>query len=530
MKKYLSMAIFAGFFFTALVCSGLPKSTAAEIAGPFFEPDKSGRNITLTVMDFKGERLRDRDEYLVDMIQGSLREYIGRFSEITIKNYNETEISETASDSHHAVSHPVTAAAAVNGDDESDDESAETAHPVTVYHYSYTMTGRIIANSDHQFRLAFNVTDSKSGEVVADYNNPAVEIQQIRSGKAMQEAVKVLLGRMKVVLTEAGVLALDLDGHNSVEAQTKLARSRIAGRSGNYVESVINAYGAADRNASLTEAEEQLKTAIKMISTDNTSLEIQTDYQQWQEWDKQLRDFEKYFRDFHPFEVIYTQPQQSGNTNYSAATVDLEFFIGMQPSAELPIMQKVLRLLISELNKTKNRKKWNFDEWPQKFMEYNLYQVRKFIITFGLYNDSNREINRGTVELQTQLVVKNNKIVFDSIQRLPFKLKDVRVSDLGENFYIKFLSINNGLSTIDMNEAEDGGYWIVKQTDFDNFPKGKTPTISKGDRKITSSSSAVIAPVLPNKLIPDPALKYHRMGVNLTGLFYHLPPGEFANS
>jgi len=510
MNKLVFKFILIGLLFLP-AAGGFGQSKKAD-AEPFFEPEKSGSNITLTAASFNGERLRDGDLYLPDMIRGYLIEYLGKFSQITLKDYHNNDSVEISSKNETHEDETIEADEIAEADETTGaDEEIWTP---SVYRFNYTLTGSIVSISNREFSLSFNITDSGKGNVIASHNAPLVNITQIRNGSAMREAAGKLLGHMNVVLTPAGVLALEADGQNAADAHAKLAKSKIALGTGNNVEGFINAYGAVDRYPALPGAEEQLQKTIRAISSADTGLEIQSDYQQWQAWDKQLRDFEKYFRDHPPFEMFYTQPVKSGEINYSTATVDLEFLIGMQPSIELPIMQKVLRQLNLDLNKTKNRGKWNFNDWPLKFLEYDLNLVRKFTVTYGLYNGENREIHRNTVDLQTQLIVKNNKVTFDSTQRMPVLMKAVRVSDLGDDYHLKLLTINNGLVSMELNDAQDDGYWVVQNIESEKFPKGKTPTIAKGSRKIVIGSSTAAAVALPSHLVPDPPLLDMRYGVS----------------
>ena len=513
MKKSLLWVVLGCLLVSLLFsCAGMPLEREPEIAGPYFEPENSGRYITLTVNGINGERLRARDEYLLDMIQGLLKEFFGKYSEMNLIEFQTPEPANTARSEN------------VRNDTESDgDDASENVLSNRVTLLTFMLGGRLVAVSDREFNLNLTITVAQTGVVAAVFNQSNVDIKEIRNGKAVGKAVASLLSSMGVALTENGELALELNTQNSADAQIKLARSRAA--SGN-IERLVNAYSAADRNPALPGAAQQLQSAIEAMSTGDLGTEIQNDYAQQQEWLKQLKDFEIYFRDYAPFDIVYTLPHQLGETNYTAGTADLEFIIGLQPSAEYSIMQRVLRLVIKDLNNTKNRAKWGFGDWPGKFEEYNLYQVRKFTVTYALYNELEREIFRNTVELSTQLNVKNNRINFDATQRVTVPLRGVRIGDITDNMEVRLLSIDNGIEVKEIKDAEDDGFWALKRVDTKRFPRERIVTISNNERKIVhpNMTAAVAVSRAPRQELP---FDKHRMGVGIDGL---IAPTAFEQS
>jgi hypothetical protein len=423
-------------------------------------------------MPLEGRGLGERNEYLLDMIQGSLNEYFNKYSSITLINRRELDL--------------ILDEQGIQLSGSFSDDDIISIGKMTGYHY--ILTGWLAA-AGREFVLNLTVTNTQTAVVTVPYQKSQLTINAIRTG-AIGEASLTLLEGMGVILTDTGRGMLEAEAQASAETQSKLARRRVAERSGNHIAGLVYAYGAVERDASLTEAEEQLRMTTNAMSTGSLGLDIQNDVAYRRSWLDQLRSYETYFRDYHPFDIVLSNIQEKGLPDYANETQDFEFIIGLQPSPELIVMQKVLNLLIKDLNKPKRRKQWGFSEWPNKFIEYDLYNQRKFTVVAGLFDENDEIIARVSVDLLSQLLCKNNRIYFDSTQRMPVTFSKVNINDLTSDMQVRLISINNGITTMDALDAEDDGYWTIRQVETRRFPRGKRATISQKERTITQPQAA----------------------------------------
>lgn len=498
-------------------CALLGNLTGDEVInGPLFEEGQTGEGIQLAILELQGKNLNERHKILPSQIQGMISQNVRKYSQITLISKEELEeIQEKQKKEEEQIKKEIERiqeelkiqrenASALGFDATPFDDAI--VMPVQTKIYYYILNGSITSTSEREIFLDLTITYGGTNEVLATYSTH-LSIQDINAGE-IGEASLMILESMGVVLTEDGAAAVKASAELSAEAYGKMARSQNAET---FTARYVNAMGAFERDPTLIEAEEQLKKAQEEITTEKDDSELISDYQKRQEWLQNLKDFEEYFRDNPPFDIVLSNPQPRGIPNYDAGTADYEFFIGVQPSVELASMQKLLNFLLKELNKTKKRKDWKFHQWPERSLEYNLYQRRKFTVIVGLFDDMDREVTRTSVDLYTQLLVKFNKIIqFDAVQRVPVVMRDVRIASLTENMKLKLISIDNGVSRNDAAELEEKGAWKYRYVDVKRFPKGKFATIVKGDRTIIHP----VPPAKPRKEIEPPDLKKYRIGTS----------------
>jgi hypothetical protein len=445
--------------------SGTKKSEGPDMSGPYFYPEHDGSGYTLAVLQPEGVNLReDRDPYLLDLIQGSVNEDFSKFSRIKLVNRRDLDLVIEQQQ------------LSLSGDF-SEDDFIKIGNLTNA---PYILSGRLTAVSRREFNLVLNITELETGEVKATIGKNQLSAMDIKRGVVMKEVSRNLLEQLGVVLTPAGINAMAAEAQASADAQAKLAQSRAAGRSGNRIAGLVNAMGAKDRDASLLEVEDQLRAANRAMSSGGLGLEIQEDYARQQSWNEQLIEFETYYRDYAPFDIVYTPGLEQTGINYNAGTADFEFIIGLQPSRELPIMQKVLRAVLSDLTKTRNKQKWGFGEWPQREIEYNLYRERRFNIIVGLFDEDDEEIHRVPVTLYSQLLLDNTTIKFDATQRVPVSMKNISIDALTGDMKVRLISIND----VDAQDAEEDGFWTYTPVTLAKFPRAKRPTIPEKYRTI----------------------------------------------
>jgi hypothetical protein len=458
--------IFSGLLLIILAgCAGLSGAKkSADISGPYFHPENDGGGYTLAVLQPEGVNLRDRDQYLLDLIQGSVNEDFSKFSAIKLVNRRDLDLVIEQQQ------------LSLSGDF-SEDDFIKIGNLTNA---PYILSGRLTAVSQREFNLVLNITELETGEVKATLSKNQLSALDIKRGVVMKGVSRGLLEQLGVELTPAGIDAMAAEAQANADAQAKLAQSRAAGRSGNRIAGLVNAMGAKDRDASLLEVEEQLRAANRAMSSGGLGLEIQEDYARQQSWNEQLIEFETYYRDYPPFEIFYTPGLEQKGTNYDEGTADFEFIIGLQPSRELPIMEKVLRAVLNDLNKTRNREKWGFDSWPYEEIEYKLYRERKFNVIVGLFDENDEEISRVPVVLSGQLLLNNTNIKFDATQKFPVSMNGIKISALTGDMKVRLISING----VNAHDAEEDGFWTITPVTQAKFPRAKRSTIPEKSRTI----------------------------------------------
>jgi hypothetical protein len=313
-----------------------------------------------------------------------------------------------------------------------------------------------------------------------------ISLKDLKNLSAVKAASAALLNDLGVVLTETGKTLLAGSETSEIEAQTALAMSMEAARTGNFMTSLIYSYNAAEADASSQTAKDQADAMLSQVIGAAGSA-IRSDYQNWQFWKNNLEEFERFYEEHPPYTLLYTQlPVQSGDTNYVEGTANFEFFITLRPTG-VSVMQKVLNVVFRGLAETKSKKKWGFASWPTLSASstaaapvptklFNGYAVYK--ITTGLFNDQGELIKDVTFDMYGQMVVKGNRILVDSTQQRKMILSDVVVNELSDNMLINLISINEKSA----EQSNDENYVVA--TVVKNMPWTKISTLPKNARRI----------------------------------------------
>jgi hypothetical protein len=454
---------------------GKKDSGRNEISGPYFEAGRGGEGLRLAILSPQIENVSETFNFLPDIIQGSLNEDFSKFSAITI--FDRQHLDDILKEQDISLS---------------GNFSQDTEIKIgNLQFQEYALFGRLTGIPGGYY-LNLMITNLQSGEQKAVYNGQFTA-KEIKSG-AVKKASPALLAGMGVILTPNGKIALEAAAQTSAEAQTNLAMSRAAGRKGNTVEELIYAYGAVDRNASISGAAAQLNAVAAEMTSGGTGVDIRNDVEWRNRWKSQLTGFEVHYDEHPPFDIVYTPaPVPYGPTNYEKNTADYEFMISLQPSGGIQVMQKVLRDLLKGLNKTKNRKKWGFSAWPNAALQSNVFVDKNYTIEAALLNDSDESIRNFNIVLSSQLMLKGTSIRFDSVQRLPVRITGLNVNDLTADMKVRLLRING----MNVDEAEENGYWVIRETDQKKMPKAKRATIPAKERYIAH-------PEIAQKKAPKP--------------------------
>ncbi|GHU05521.1 hypothetical protein FACS1894147_11760 [Spirochaetia bacterium] len=218
-----------------------------------------------------------------------------------------------------------------------------------------------------------------------------------------------------------------------------------------------------------------------------------------------MTEFEEYYRDHPPFDIIYTP----GILTHAQS----EFLIGLYPSGGMAIMQKVLDAVSDGLNAAGSREKWGFGTWPHSAALFNGY--KKYTVQAVLLDGSDREISRADVDLYTQLALVKESICYDSSQNMPVFFDGMKKETITGNMRIRIISMGN------MNVA------AAKQT-----PPVINPTIPENLRslpQIQDSAARKKAGKTPKETAPASPMDT-RFGIIAGGLLSPMASVETASA
>jgi len=459
--------------FMVLGCSTIStllKETDEKAAdsAPMYEEGKGRADMILAILRPTGNGLtRDEEKYL-DIIQGALNNDFGKFSEIqlfdsrnldTILEQQQLSLSGNFSESDYV-------------------RIGQLAQS------RYILTSELIRIDASNFQFNATITDVETGVRLPGHLAESVSLKEIINSKASRAAAAALLTQLGVAFTPAGNEALKTElSAEETEAQTALALSYEASRSGNLIDALIYSYAASDADKNSTAAREQAASAFRMMG--GAGSEIKEDFKRREYWKQNLKAFEEFYRNHPPFELAYTSiPVMKGTPDYDMGTVDFEFSAGLRHK-DVNTMQKVLNAIFEELRKTKYKKnKWGFDNWPAISAESTrANQIRTdlfeghstFIVEAALFNNDDEPVAALEFPMYGQLRLKAGNIIGAAStqeQKMTFTIKGDLITD---DMQIRIISING----VDPDKSNADAY--VKNYIVKKLPARNMTTISKND-------------------------------------------------
>ncbi|MDR2095980.1 MAG: CsgG/HfaB family protein [Treponema sp.] len=445
----LLVVVCPAVFFT-ISCASLPffnkeagDKKESVPSGPFFEEGFDGRDIRLAVLEPEGVNLDENEKYLLSFIQGSLTTNFNRFSRITLhdrQNLDKILAEQNLSASGYF----------------SENDYVRMGELVNVQFFA---TGKLIKMSSGEFSLDLQIVDPSTGKRIHSYEKNLILSKDIRNGSAVRLACSSFLTDLGVVLTEAGRLALEGEQTLQNEAELDLAKGIEAGKSGNFVESLHFLNKGAESRDGTGEASTRLQLLSAEFTDGGVGAAIVRDVEEREVWLKRMNEFENFYYDHPPFDIVYTsRPVQRGKTNYNAqngAAADFEFKISLRQTNDVKVMQKVLNVINKGLANSRKQDDWGFANWPlisasstqKTSIPTKVFdRYRTFKVTMGLFNtNQDTPIAAVEVDMHGQLAYINNKIGADSSQDLKVLFSDVPVFriDATDTLVIKVVSIDN---------------------------------------------------------------------------------------
>jgi hypothetical protein len=460
--------LFSLFIFAFIGCStlkGSDKTVAKTDNEPMYEEGMGRAGLTLAILRPESNGLSPDEEKYLDIIQGSLNSDFNKFSAIqlfdsknleTILEQQQLSLSGNYSDSDY----------------------------IRIGQLSqsrFILTAALIKTGNAEFDLTCTITDLETGNIAGNFWKQ-VKLRDIINSNASRAVAADLLSKLGVVFTPAGKEALLTEkSAEEAEAQNALALSYEASRSGNLIDALIYSYTASNADKNSVAAKNQAEVAFKMMG--GTGTKIKEDIRQQGYWKKNLIDFENFYRNHPPFEVVYTSiPVMKGTADYDRGTVDFEFTVGMRHK-HIKTMQNVLDDILKELRKTNYKKnQWDFNKWPvisakstrsNQIITSIFAGYRTFTIRAALIDNNDATVASLEFPLYGQLFLKTGNLigaVSTQERRMAITVNSRLITD---DMKIRIISIDG----IDADKSNVDAY--VKNSIVAKMPVKSGASISK---------------------------------------------------
>jgi hypothetical protein len=278
--------------------------------GQTYYTGTGGKGLTITVGRLDGKNLPADEQYLLDLVQGTLTGDFQKYTAMTVtdrqnldKILAEQKLSETGSFSPE-----------------------NYAQIGRLTNAKYLLTGTVTKVKDSYF-LELAISDAESGERKASYPPKSCTAEALQGLSVVKAASEDLFTQLGITLTDAGKQALLGVTTASVNAETALSRALTAQRNGTEVEALSYFYQAVNYDPSLSEAASRLNVLSANISSGNMGADVRNDIQWRRNWIARLEECERYFANYMkepaPYTLVYSTDLKQGKIDYERETMEI---------------------------------------------------------------------------------------------------------------------------------------------------------------------------------------------------------------
>ncbi|MDR1352809.1 MAG: hypothetical protein LBK05_05955 [Treponema sp.] len=201
-----------------------------------------------------------------------------------------------------------------------------------------------------------------TGKMTAASYSGTCAFAELDNLTGIRRASSDLLQKMGVELTERAKAELaGAAAANHVNAQTSLAQSITAQKSGAVVEALSYYYQAESFEPALLEAANRASVTSSAISSGNIGADVRNDIQRRKEWQKILTEAEDYFSKHIPWEIVYDPTLIQGEVDYARETVALSFNLKVRPLSDA---FKTINTILTGLEAAGKQEEWDMSLWP----------------------------------------------------------------------------------------------------------------------------------------------------------------------
>ncbi|GMO48925.1 MAG: hypothetical protein Ta2G_05420 [Termitinemataceae bacterium] len=450
---------------------------------------------TVKINEIKGERLGESADWVPAFIQRTLITNFNTYSKIVVP--------ATDSETINAAKSEVNLANAISDD-------GPDAGNIAIANYilggSITNTG-----SNYNIHLQITAVDTRAIAASVDYTSLT---SKVYDGSAINKLTLELFEKLGITLTPAGKKALTA---NISEADEQLARADSARARGNKMEEMIYLFNAKSYNSKSGEASSRL-TSFSKSSGGGLGSAISSDIEDRRQWNKNLKDFDDFYKQHLPFELFYTPPTE-GQTSYlddgegnSNEKISLNFTVGLRANkGAVSALQNVIKKIDNELKektteiagadekpkKTTKKKKWGFSEWPGSAEVFKGSGSKIYQIKYNIVNELDEVIssdNTTEVSLTAGMLADlDNKILTYCDQSARISISDI---DYNKNeSKIKNHQLAIRIVEVDGIPAETAGqigYMRVIPTGKQKMPRLQISQITKKEQALLAEEAKQI--------------------------------------
>jgi hypothetical protein len=345
MKKMLLMAVYIGVI---LVCCGtisnVNKPEKEKYTWRYYE-GSGGKGIRAAVLRPEGKELNQNEQWLLDMIHGSITSDFSKYTAMTvIDRQNLDKILTNQEESATGIY--------------SDGDYVSIGN---ITNAQYVVIGKLARIPGNTYLFELGISDSSKGERIASYPPQTCSYEQLANMSIIKSATEDLLNQLGIVLTDSGKSALANVNSATMNSETALSKGFAAQRKGTVVEAMSYYYNAISYNPSLKEATSRINKLSSDISSGNIGENVRNDIERRKKWITVIEECNTFFKEHMPYEIVYDPELTQGNIDYRNETVDISVPMIVQPNKD---DFKIIQNVLTGLDKTGKRLEWGLEDWP----------------------------------------------------------------------------------------------------------------------------------------------------------------------
>jgi len=278
MKKFL-LSLF-------MICAGF----ACLFADSKYYTGNTGSDIVLAIPEARGKYLAEEQQYLKVLLQTQLTDTIKKFSPITVVDRQNEDIADSEISKSEDGSY-------------SDSDYAEFGKKLNAKYVAATQ----IINMEDNYQLSIRIIETEKNSIAWNHSS-TVNAREVKTGLAINKAVKDILSQIGVQLTEEANTALNggVD-EKTLKAQENLSKGINASKRGTTIEAMQYYYAAAEYNLDNSEINSRLNAIQSAVSSGNLGDMARGEDEAYDYWLKTLKEADDYFVKNPPYEIAYSK-------------------------------------------------------------------------------------------------------------------------------------------------------------------------------------------------------------------------------
>lgn len=392
----------------------------------------TGSNYIIAIPEARGVNLSNDQMYFKILLQTQLTDTIQKFSPIQVVDRQNEDIADTEIAKSEDGSY-------------SDEEYIQFGKKLNA---KFVAVAQLI-NMDDIYSLSVRIIETEKNAVKCTYSDNHVSARTIKNGMAINMAVKDILSQLGIVLTDAGLKAINggVD-ENTLKAQENLSKGISASKRGTTVEALQYYYAASEYNLDNMEINARLNAIQSAVSSGNLGDQARGEDEAYDYWLKTLKEADEYFAKNPPYEIAYSKNLdrlERTSEELKNKENSIKFDIGLIASNN---SKNTIKALMQGISNSPKVVRETVSIWPnyslQTERENAWLNPQNCVVTVQLINDVDKVIGEKNVKLDLAgpKLMDTKVVTLKDLNDLNhITISNIKSTDITDNLTIKIKNV-----------------------------------------------------------------------------------------